>query len=214
MEKRHTYSIKLIDNVVSGSTAGLLSSIIVRPFDYARMRFADDVRRGKIKRERKFNITIDFYKKTWVTDGVAGIYRGSAIVCIHSIIYSGCYFGFYNTLAPLLLGHNSKFLSSFILAYGVTITAGLISYPVDTIRRRMMMMPLTGTKSKGYMDCISQIQRHEGVMTHFRGAGVQILRSLTAAGTLAGFHKLSQIYIDVHLIPKDACADKHGIVTG
>ena len=32
-----------------------------------------------------------------------------------------------------------SFLASFMLGWGVTIGAGLASYPLDTVRRRMMM---------------------------------------------------------------------------
>ena len=34
---------------------------------------------------------------------------------------------------------NAGFLGKFALGYAVTVTAGLLSYPLDTIRRRMMM---------------------------------------------------------------------------
>lgn len=36
-------------------------------------------------------------------------------------------------------GDNANVALAFALGYGVTVTSGLISYPIDTIRRRMMM---------------------------------------------------------------------------
>lgn len=45
-------------------------------------------------------------------------------------------FGVYDSLKPVVLVGNLKgsFLASFMLGWGVTIGAGLASYPLDTIR--------------------------------------------------------------------------------
>jgi len=53
----------------------------------------------------------------------------------------------------------------------VTITSGLISYPIDTIRRRMMMTSGEAVKYSGSIDCCVKIVRAEGFMTLMKGAG-------------------------------------------
>lgn len=78
-------------------------------------------------------------RKTWKTDGIVGLYRGFVISCIGIMVYRGFYFGLYDTIKPIFLGEDAGVTISFILGYGVTVTAGLLSYPIDTIRRRMMM---------------------------------------------------------------------------
>ena len=78
-------------------------------------------------------------RKTWKTDGIVGLYRGFVISCIGIMVYRGFYFGLYDTIKPIFLGEDAGVTVSFILGYGVTVTAGLLSYPIDTIRRRMMM---------------------------------------------------------------------------
>ena len=40
------------------------------------------------------------------------------------------YFGLYDTLKPMLLGADAGVGASFILGWAVTITAGLMSYPI------------------------------------------------------------------------------------
>ena len=40
------------------------------------------------------------------------------------------YFGMFDTLKPLLLGENANVGLSFLLGWAVTITAGLMSYPI------------------------------------------------------------------------------------
>lgn len=89
--------------------------------------------------ERQFNGLIDVYVKTLKSDGIQGLYRGFTISCVGIFIYRGMYFGLYDSLKPILLGEDASVLLSFLLGWGVTITAGLMSYPIDTIRRRMMM---------------------------------------------------------------------------
>lgn len=79
------------------------------------------------------------FRKTFKSDGIAGLYRGFVISCIGIIVYRGFYFGLYDTIKPIFLGPDAGVTISFILGYGVTVTSGLISYPIDTIRRRMMM---------------------------------------------------------------------------
>jgi len=46
-----------------------------------------------------------------------------------------------------------SFLASFFLGWCVTIGAGLASYPIDTIRRRMMMTSGQAVKYNGSIDC-------------------------------------------------------------
>merc|ERR1712107_488993 len=78
--------------------------------------------------------------------------------------------------------------------WGVTIT-GLMSYPIDTVRRRVMMTSGGGAKYKGSLDCFTQVLRNEGFMSLMKGAGANILRGVAGAGVLAGFDKFQQMYI-------------------
>ena len=85
--------------------------------------------------------------------------------------------------------------SRTILFLVVTITSGLISYPIDTIRRRMMMTSGQAVKYKGSIDCTVQILKNEGAMSLMKGAGANILRGVAGAGVLAGFDKIKEVYI-------------------
>lgn len=84
---------------------------------------------------------------------------------------------------------------SFALGYVVTISAGLVSYPIDTIRRRMMMTSGQQVKYKGSIDCTVQILKNEGFMSLMKGAGANILRGVAGAGVLAGFDKFQALYV-------------------
>merc|ERR1712179_266233 len=119
---------------------GAISLMFVYPLDFARTRLANDLK--SIKKgagERQFSGVIDVFKKTVAIDGIVGLYRGFCVSCVGIVIYRGFYFGLYDTLKPMMLGDDVPFLVSFGLGYAVTVTAGILSYPIDTIRRRMMM---------------------------------------------------------------------------
>jgi len=184
---------KFATNIASGGFAGTMSLLFVYSLDYARTRLANDAK-GK-GGERQFNGLIDVYTKTLKSDGIQGLYRGFAISAVGIFIYRGMYFGMFDTLKPLLLGDNPNVGLSFLLGWAVTITAGLMSYPIDTIRRRMMMTSGGGVKYKGSIDCGIQILKNEGFMSMMKGAGANILRGVAGAGVLAGFDKFQAMYI-------------------
>merc|ERR1712121_22246 len=91
------------------------------------------------------------------------------------------------TLKPILLGHDASVIVSFLLGWVITVTAGLASYPIDTIRRRMMMTSGQAVKYKNSLDCGVQILKNEGFMSMMKGAGANVLRGVAGAGVLAGF---------------------------
>jgi len=198
--------LRLGKNVASGGLAGALSLCFVYSLDYARTRLANDTKSAKKggTSERQFNGLFDVYKKTLATDGVSGLYRGFVISCVGIIVYRGCYFGFYDTLKPMLLGEDAGVASSFLLGYAVTVSAGLCSYPIDTVRRRMMMTSGEAVKYSGSIDCTVQVMKNEGILSFYKGAGANILRGMAGAGVLAGFDKFKQLYINMREGKADA----------
>jgi len=184
---------KFATNIASGGAAGTLSLLFVYSLDYARTRLAND---NKSKTgTRQFNGLIDVYVKTLKSDGIQGLYRGFTISAVGIFIYRGMYFGLFDTLSPIIVGKDGNVGISFLLGWAVTVTAGLMSYPIDTIRRRMMMTSGGGAKYKGSVDCAMQILKNEGFMSMMKGAGANILRGVAGAGVLAGFEKFQNLYI-------------------
>jgi len=193
--KTATQGRKFATNIASGGCAGTMSLIFVYSLDYARTRLANDAK-GKGGEARKFNGLIDVYVKTLKSDGIQGLYRGFTISAVGIFVYRGLYFGLYDTLKPMLLGDDAGVTLSFLLGWAITVTAGLCSYPIDTIRRRMMMTSGAAVKYKNSLDCGMQILKNEGFMSMMKGAGANILRGVAGAGVLAGFDAFKAVYID------------------
>ena len=137
------------------------------------------------------------YRKTIATDGISGLYRGFVISAVGIVVYRGLYFGLYDSLKPIVLrgSMSDSFFASFLLGWCITIGAGLASYPIDTIRRRMMMTSGSAVKYNGSIDCARQIMKAEGIPSFFKGAGANILRAIAGAGVLAGYDKLQVIFL-------------------
>jgi len=184
-------------NLASGGLAGATSLMFVYSLDYTRTRLANDLKSSKKGGARQYTGMIDVYKQTLKSDGIQGLYRGFVVSAVGIVIYRGLYFGLYDSLKPVVLTGDLKnsMLASFLLGWGVTTGAGLASYPIDTVRRRMMMTSGTGVKYNGSLDCFGQILKNEGVASLFKGAGANILRAVAGAGVLAGYDKLQVILL-------------------
>jgi len=182
-------------NLASGGAAGATSLLFVYSLDYARTRLANDAKSAKKGGERQFNGLVDVYRKTLASDGVAGLYRGFGPSVAGIIVYRGLYFGLYDSIKPVVLVGNleGNFLASFLLGWCVTTGAGIASYPLDTVRRRMMMTSGEAVKYKSSFDAFQKIVATEGTKSLFKGAGANILRGVAGAGVLS-------IYDQVQLI--------------
>ncbi|KAL4871574.1 hypothetical protein BDV12DRAFT_163989 [Aspergillus spectabilis] len=194
-KERDGYAKWMAGNLASGGAAGATSLLFVYSLDYARTRLANDAKSAKGSGERQFNGLVDVYKKTLASDGIAGLYRGFGPSVLGIVVYRGLYFGMYDSIKPVLLVGplEGSFLASFLLGWTVTTGAGIASYPLDTVRRRMMMTSGEAVKYSSSFDAFRQIVAREGVKSLFKGAGANILRGVAGAGVLS-------IYDQVQLI--------------
>jgi len=193
--ERDGYLKVFAGNIASGGMAGALSLLFVYSLDFARTRLANDAKSAKKGGSRQFNGLLDVYRKTMASDGIAGLYRGFVVSCVGIVVYRGLYFGLYDSLKPILLtgGMKDSMIASFFLGWAITIGAGLASYPLDTIRRRMMMTSGEAVKYSSSFQAFSQIVAKEGMKSLFKGAGANILRGIAGAGVLAGYDKLQLV---------------------
>ena len=138
------YAKWMAGNLASGGAAGATSLLFVYSLDYARTRLANDNKSAKTGGERQYAGLVDVYKKTIASDGIAGLYRGFGPSVLGIVVYRGLYFGMYDSIKPVVLTGNleGNFAASFALGWVVTTGAGIASYPLDTVRRRMMMVSL------------------------------------------------------------------------
>ncbi|GMG20738.1 unnamed protein product [Ambrosiozyma monospora] len=194
-KKEDSYALWFAGNLASGGMAGATSLFFVYSLDYARTRLANDAKSAKGNGERQFNGLIDVYKKTLASDGIAGLYRGFLPSVVGIIVYRGLYFGLYDSLKPVILVGplEGNFLAAFLLGWCVTTGASTASYPLDTVRRRMMMTSGQAVKYNGAFDAFRKIVAAEGVKSLFKGCGANILRGVAGAGVISLYDQMQMI---------------------
>uniref|UniRef100_A0A1I7ULK5 ADP/ATP translocase n=2 Tax=Caenorhabditis tropicalis TaxID=1561998 RepID=A0A1I7ULK5_9PELO len=179
-------------NLASGGAAGATSLCFVYPFDFARTRLAADVGKGK---NREFKGITDCLVRTVKSDGMIGLYRGFVVSVQGIIIYRAAYFGMFDTTKTLFTtdGKQLNFFASWGIAQVVTVSSGILSYPWDTVRRRMMMQ--SNRKDilyKNSMDCLRKIMGEEGFSALYKGALSNVFRGTGGALVLAIYDEIQK----------------------
>ncbi|CAH0698544.1 unnamed protein product [Spodoptera exigua] len=182
-------------NLASGGAAGATSLCFVYPLDFARTRLAADV--GKGDGQREFKGLGDCIGKIFKSDGLTGLYRGFGVSVQGIIIYRASYFGFYDTARGMLPDpKNTPLVISWAIAQTVTTVAGIISYPFDTVRRRMMMQSGRAKGDilyKNTLHCWATIAKTEGSGAFFKGAFSNVLRGTGGAFVLVLYDEIKKL---------------------
>jgi len=182
-----------LENLACGGAAGASSLLIVYPLDFARTRLAADVGVGS---GRQFNGLVDCVAKIAKKDGFFGLYKGFGVSVGGIIVYRASYFGGFDTAKSLLLTDpkNTSFLVSWGIAQVVTTIAGIVSYPFDTVRRRMMMQAGRGdVLYSSTLDCWKKIFVKEGPRAFFKGALSNAIRGSGGAIVLVLYDEFQKM---------------------
>jgi solute carrier family 25 (mitochondrial adenine nucleotide translocator), member 4/5/6/31 len=153
-----------LGNMASGGAAGATTLLFMYPLDIARARrarFLADVDKGKREgKVREFSSLIDCLSKIYKADGLIGLYRGFALSVTGTIIFRASYFGIFDTGKTILFpdAKRASFLAMWAFAQLVSVTASIASYPIDTVRRRLIIQSEMGLiLYSGALDCFKKI---------------------------------------------------------
>merc|ERR1712232_217077 len=185
-------------NMASGGMAAAGSLYIVYPLDYSRTRLASDVGSGK----KTFNGLLDcLVKAAKGPMGPAGLYAGFLVSLAGSIPYRGFQLGAFDTLVGLNPYKDDKgvlgLVTTFASAQTAIIAGAAISYPFDTVRRRLQMqaeLPKEKHIYNGTMDCLKKIAAEEGIAAGvYKGFVANAFRSVGAALVLVLYERAKKI---------------------
>jgi solute carrier family 25 (adenine nucleotide translocator) protein 4/5/6/31 len=122
-----------------------------------------------------------------------GLYRGFVISVIGIIFYRASYFGMFDT-GKVLLFNDPKKANIFVMwafAQSVTVGAGISSYPLDTVRRRLMMQSgRSDVMYTGTIDCFNKILKNEGPKAFFKGSLSNVIRGTGGALVLVFYDRI------------------------
>jgi len=195
VDKRTQFWRYFLGNLASGGAAGATSLCFVYPLDFARTRLAADI--GKGAENREFSGLANCLTKIFKSDGLMGLYRGFSVSVQGIIIYRAAYFGCFDTAKGMLPDpKNTPLVVSWMIAQVVTTCSGIVSYPFDTVRRRMMMQ--SGRKGgdimyKNTLDCWRKISKNEGGRAFFKGALSNVFRGMGGAFVLVLYDELKNL---------------------
>jgi len=176
-----------------GGATGATVLCLVYPLNLVVTRLAADVGSASTREFTGFRNCI---ASITLSDGVGGLYRGFLTAVQGIVVYRAVYFGFLNGLNAMLPEpEKTSVFVNWLIAETVVVLSGLMSYPFDTVCKRMMMQSgRTGTDLtyKNSIDCWKKIYESEGIRGFYKGALISILVGTSGALLLVASNQLSQ----------------------
>lgn len=178
--------------IASGAAAGGCANTLVYPLVYVRTVLGADL--GKVK---KYNGMLDCLKKTIAENGFFSLYNGIGPSTVGIVVYRGAQFGLQDILKAFnpyqkevsAIGLASK----FCVAQLAVSFSGVVSYPFDTLQRRLQIEASKPAEEKmynGMADCAKKILKAEGPGGFFKGALANVLRGTGAAIVLVMYDEI------------------------
>jgi len=190
-EEQRRKRLAVMSSFLSGGLAGGTATTFLYPFEFLRTRLAMDIGNGATRQYP--NGMRDVFCSTLKLDGVRGLYQGYGIAVGGVIIYRALHLGGYDAVKTELAHRNYGTLSMtqrFVIAQIVSLIAGTICYPIDSVRRRLMMQAGVKPESRNYknsLDCFVNVYRVEGIRGFYLGIAPNLLRSVGGALLLVAY---------------------------
>ncbi|KAK9714666.1 hypothetical protein RND81_06G110800 [Saponaria officinalis] len=176
----------------------MLANAVVYPLLYAQVRLINDVKpvtRIQFSLDstakttinaahRQFSSALDVVKKTLMSDGVPGLYRGCTITCIGIFAYVKAKRAIEESYQTYTKENPSQtFWAQMALGFMMLGAIPVAFYPITTVSRRMMMTSGEVNKYKGPILALFQILRKEGVCSLYKGVTPYCIWSISKAST-------------------------------
>lgn len=101
-------------------------------------------------------------------------------------VFRGTNFGIFDTFK-----NDKKGFKKWLLAYFSSFIAISLTYPSDTVRRRMICAQKRKIKYTNFFDCLKKIYRKEGISSFYRGGPVIFLQSVSSSCALLTYDRIS-----------------------
>ena len=202
---------RMCSSLGSAGLAGGTATTVLYPVEFLRTRLALDA--GAAAGVRMYPRGMrDVLGKIWTSDGIRGLYQGYGIALAGVVVYRALHLGGYDlakaevgrrrrrnrgsggtgtgTGTGIGIGDDLTLPEKFAAAQVVSMAAGTVCYPLDSVRRRLMMQAGTPVKSRPYRNslaCFRGVWRSEGVRGFFLGIGPNLVRSFGGAVLLVGY---------------------------
>ena len=154
---------------------------ITYPFEFTRIRLANN---GMIKGQTpQFLGLRDLLQKVWSKEGLRGFYRGMGASMIGIYAYRS-----FNRGINTNYKNESSLTSIMVRTTGANILSSILTYPLDTAKKRMMMSSLEDNKFSSTWRCIDTIVKKEGAKALYHGFSVNLFENLSGAFIVLGYN--------------------------
>ena len=190
-----------VSSFLSGGLAGGTTTSILYPIEFMRTRLAMDVGRGTKEAPRLYAGGMrDVCASIWRTDGLFGFYQGFGIALLGVVVYRALHLGGYDVIKTEIvhrkMGEDLSWTERFVAAQAVSVFAGTACYPIDSVRRRLMMqagIPKGQRRYANSADCFLKVFAEEGHRGLFLGLGPNLVRSVGAALLLVSYDAIKEM---------------------
>uniref|UniRef100_K3X5K1 Uncharacterized protein n=1 Tax=Globisporangium ultimum (strain ATCC 200006 / CBS 805.95 / DAOM BR144) TaxID=431595 RepID=K3X5K1_GLOUD len=167
---------------VAGSMSGFTASVLTYPLDLIRTRLS-----GHIGDKIKYNGIYNTFIVTLREEGFRALFRGIGPTLLGSIPYEGIKFGSYDVLKSLLpsdIDPKADYVGKMVCGGGAGMIATILTYPNDTVRRRLQMQGQGGAPIiyKNAVDCYIKLLKNEGWTVYYRGLLPTLVRAMPNMG--------------------------------
>ncbi|CAI2356371.1 unnamed protein product [Caenorhabditis sp. 36 PRJEB53466] len=191
VDRNKDFNKFLAGTFVSGGLGGATTLFLLYPFDFARTRLALDSKKDGSK---KYKGMMDCLKKIRASEGATSWFKGLSSAMQFVISSRAIFFGIFDSLRTSVEDPQTlNFAACWAIAQVSIVASGMICYPLDTVRRSMMMQ--SGKKVKQYQntkDCWKTLYNKEGVNGFYRGALTNSLRSTGGALIITFYYEFSK----------------------
>jgi len=180
-EGNHIWWKERASSIVRSSLVGAAVLLFVHPFELARTRLALD-----IQTPHQFSGIFDCLGQIASRDGFLSLYKGYGVTLLGVILYRTICTIFYELIALQASKLSSTEGKALCFAL-VTTLAGMLTYPLDTIRRHQMMdngSPDGRATYSSALDCMGQIVNKYGFSALFDGCFFHTLSCSVVSITL------------------------------
>ncbi|KAJ1861983.1 ADP/ATP carrier protein [Coemansia sp. RSA 989] len=175
------YGKFVASNLFIGGLAGLFTLYVVYPLDLARTRMALDV--GST---RQFTGLWNCMSTIYKSGGISSLYYGYTPAALSILVYRGLYFGLYDSAKQIVLKEEkTNFFKLWLVAQATTLSATVLSYPLDTVRRHLCMQAgSVEAMYTGTIDCFQKLHASGGIRAFYGGASIAFLNPFIGAPLL------------------------------
>ena len=199
-QRSGTDDLSVTQRMMAGTLAGLCQTTITYPLELIRTRLSLGAALSGIE----YKGIVDCLKQTVRHEGITALYKGIGPTYVSGAPYVGLQMTFFDVYKLLLMpssshsdggdgngdsgtGYRGNFLGNIgrmmVAGAFAGMTAQTITYPGDTIRRRMQSNGIGGRKRiyKNSWQCFTKVIADEGIVGLFQGLGINIIRGIPGA---------------------------------